>query len=68
MYFCHLTVFVKTWSLWYNRGDPSLTWAENQKVSMKNVYDRLDMEMLNTNAFDALSTQPSAGGWDIADS
>jgi len=22
----------QTWSLWYNRGDPSLTWAENQKV------------------------------------
>lgn len=22
----------QAWSLWYNRGDPSLTWAENQKV------------------------------------
>jgi len=22
----------QVWSLWYNRGDPSLTWAENQKV------------------------------------
>jgi len=22
----------QAWSLWYNRGDPSLTWAENQKM------------------------------------
>ena len=32
VYFCHLTLCTKAWSLWYNRGDPSLTWAENQKV------------------------------------
>lgn len=26
-------VNAQAWSLWYNRGDPSLSWAENQKVN-----------------------------------
>ena len=28
----------KSWSLWYNRGDSSLTWAENQKVHNINYF------------------------------
>ena len=27
------------WSLWYNRGSPGLTWAENQKVNQYNTQD-----------------------------
>ena len=45
--FCHLTVCAKAWSLWYNRGDPSLTWAENQKVNLGNVDCRSEVEMLD---------------------
>ena len=45
--FCHLTVCAKAWSLWYNRGDPSLTWAENQKVNLGNVDCRSEIEMLD---------------------
>ena len=28
----------KSWSLWYNRGDSYLTWAENQKVQKINSF------------------------------
>ena len=30
-------VFLSFNCLWYNRGDPSLTWAENQKVNLRIV-------------------------------
>ena len=28
----------KSWSLWYNRADSHLTWAENQKVQKINSF------------------------------
>jgi len=38
----------QAWSLWYNRGDPSLTWAENQKVvgTMRTAEEFWQMQQL----------------------
>jgi len=38
----------QAWSLWYNRGDPSLSWAENQKVvgTMRTAEEFWQMQQL----------------------
>ena len=36
----------QSWSLWYNRSDSSLTWAENQKVQKVNSFLRLHVSLV----------------------
>ena len=47
--YCQLVTFnmnFQSWSLWYNRGDSSLSWAENQKVQKINSFLRLHVSLV----------------------